>query len=178
MVVLEERPRIRTERLVLRTPELKDARRLGELANDWDVVRMTTRMPWPYPPEEARSFIQRLRRGGSDRQHTFLIEAPGEGPAGLMGFFYDEGQRLPEVGYWLGRPYWGQGFATEALDAAMRWAREGWGRRAIRSGHFADNHASGRVLTKAGFLYTGEVEQRFSRARGEPVATRMMIWLA
>lgn len=176
MVVMEDRPRIRTQRLVLRAPELKDARRIGELANDWDVVRMTTRMPWPYPPDEARAFIRRVHQVPAADRHTFLVEAPGEGAAGMLGFFFDEGQRLPEVGYWLGRPYWGQGLATEALTAAMRWAGERW--RAVRSGHFADNHASGGVLVKAGFLYTGEVEQRFSRARNETVPTRMMIWLA
>jgi RimJ/RimL family protein N-acetyltransferase len=46
------------------------------------------------------------------------------------------------------------------------------------AGHFADNDASGRVLVKAGFLYTGVVEHKASIARGEPVDTRMMVWLA
>jgi len=53
-----------------------------------------------------------------------------------------------------------------------------FGVRAVIAGHFADNAASGRVLEKCGFLYTGEVRQRFSLARGEEAATRMMVWLA
>ena len=60
----------------------------------------------------------------------------------------------------------------------MDWARRKWKKRAVVAGHFADNPASGRVLSKAGFLYTGEVKQRPSLARGEPAATRMMVWLA
>jgi RimJ/RimL family protein N-acetyltransferase len=48
----------------------------------------------------------------------------------------------------------------------------------VASGHFADNPASGRVLEKAGFLYTGDIERRYSRARAEAVDTRMMVWLA
>jgi RimJ/RimL family protein N-acetyltransferase len=62
--------------------------------------------------------------------------------------------------------------------AVLSWAREVWGRRAVVSGHFADNPASGRVLEKAGFLYTGEVQPRHSTARGEVAPTRMMVWLA
>ena len=67
---------------------------------------------------------------------------------------------------------------TEAARAAMAWAREQWGRRVVVSGHFADNPASGRVLEKAGFLYTGEVQPRHCHARGQTADTRMMIWLA
>jgi RimJ/RimL family protein N-acetyltransferase len=64
------------------------------------------------------------------------------------------------------------------VTAALAWAREGWARRVLTSGHFADNASSGRVLTKADFLYTGEVEHRFSIARREEAPTRMMVWLA
>ena len=82
------------------------------------------------------------------------------------------------MGYWLGRPYWGQGLATEAASAALVWAGEGWRRRYLMAGHFADNPASGQVLCKTGFLYTGEVVPRHSLARGEAAPTRMMVWLA
>jgi RimJ/RimL family protein N-acetyltransferase len=58
------------------------------------------------------------------------------------------------------------------------WALKAFGRRALIAGHFADHPASGRVLVTCGFLYTGEVQQRFSIARGAAATTRMMIWLA
>ena len=67
---------------------------------------------------------------------------------------------------------------TEAVRAALGWARGGWRRRYLLAGHYADNPASGHVLVKAGFLYTGEVIPRFSLARGESAPTRMMVWLA
>ena len=95
----------------------------------------------------------------------------------MLGFDAADPQR-PEVGYWLGRPFWGRGYASEALKAAMTWARADWGKNALWAGHFADNPASGGVLIKAGFLYTGDVETRHCVARGEDVATRMMVWLA
>jgi RimJ/RimL family protein N-acetyltransferase len=177
MTTIEAPPRIRTERLNLRPPELADVDRIHELAADWDVVRMTTRMPWPYRREDALDFVRRVRASRSEDAYTFVIEG-ADGPAGLIGFFTEAGQRLPEIGYWLGRPYWGRGYATEAADAALRWAASAWGRRGVRSGHFADNDASGRVLCKTGFLYTGEVIPKMSRARGEITPTRMMVWLA
>jgi RimJ/RimL family protein N-acetyltransferase len=84
----------------------------------------------------------------------------------------------PEIGYWLGRPFWGRGLATEAVSGALSWAKKAWRRRMVVSGHFADNPASGRVLEKAGFLYTGEIRPRHSVARGVSADTRMMVWLA
>ena len=83
------------------------------------------------------------------------------------------------VGYALGRPFWNRGYATEAARAGLRWAKRDWGRKVVVAGHFADNPASGQVLCKAGFLYTGDVEKRACAARGgELVPTRLMVWLA
>ena len=93
---------------------------------------------------------------------------------GVLGFHPKVGLS-PEIGYWIGRPFWGAGYMTEAVIAALEWARQGWAKRLLVSGHFADNAASGRVLVKAGFLYTGEVESRHSTARGEAADTRMMV---
>ena len=66
----------------------------------------------------------------------------------------------------------------EAVQGALAWAKNDWRKKLVVAGHFADNPASGQVLVKAGFLYTGVVEAKPSVARGEPVDTRMMIWLA
>jgi len=60
----------------------------------------------------------------------------------------------------------------------LDWARRDWRRKLVVAGHFADNPASGAVLCKAGFLYTGDVEHPWSQARQGPVRTRMMVWLA
>jgi len=84
----------------------------------------------------------------------------------------------PEIGYWLAKPWWGAGLATEAVNRALKWAKEDWGRKVVRAGHFADNPASGAVLIKSDFLYTGEVLDQPSVARGENAPTRMMVWIA
>jgi RimJ/RimL family protein N-acetyltransferase len=177
MTGLDLAPRISTERLQLRRPALADAPAIAKLADDFAVSGNTTRMPFPYRPADARAFIALARGLDPREQITFAIEHRDAGVIGALGF-HRGGGPAPELGYWLGRPYWGKGLATEAVRGALRWAQADWSRRLILAGHFSDNDASGRVLIKTGFLYTGEVQRRFSRARSAEAATRMMVWIA
>ena len=165
---------LETARLRLRPAKAGDAPRITSLINDPDVARMSTRIPHPYALEDAESFLARCE---AEDEKVFAIDYADDGLVGVIGF-HDTGRLGPEVGYWLGRPYWGKGLATEATQAALVLAAKSWGRRCVVSSHFADNPASGRVLEKAGFLYTGEVRKPFSRARQSPVDTRRMVWLA
>jgi RimJ/RimL family protein N-acetyltransferase len=170
--------RIETERLILRPLRFSDARRVTEQIADVDILRLLARAPWPYRLEDAEQWLDTLPRLDPDRNQPLAIEHRDHGLIGGTGFHTEEGERLPELGYWLARAHWGQGLATEAAVAALSWARDHWGKRGVVSAHFVDNPASARVLVKAGFLYTGVVAPRMSRARGEAVATRMMVWLA
>ena len=147
------------------------------LADDPGVSRMTTSIPHPFQRQMAEDFIDRMSKTDPRREVTFAVTRRDGDFMGVLGIHPKDGL-APELGYWLGRPFWGQGYMTEAVTAALTWAGEAWGKRVLTSGHFADNEASGRVLTKACFLYTGEVEPRFSVARGEEATTRMMVWLA
>ena len=177
MCVIETSPVVETRRLILRAPAPQDAPRIAALANDLDIARMTKRMPHPFQMRDADDFVLQVASQDPRRANTFVIDHEDVGPIGVIGLFEGE-DRVPETGYWIGREYWGRGFATEALDAALVWASRKWKRRALVAGHFPDNPASGRVLEKAGFLYTGETRPAFSRARGESADTRMMVWLA
>jgi RimJ/RimL family protein N-acetyltransferase len=175
--LMEHRPSLATDRLTLRSPAAADAPRIAELACDKGVARMTTSIPYPLTLAQAEDFLARMDERDSDREELFAIEAPGEGLIGLLGFHPNEAG-APEIGYWLGRPYWGRGYATEAARGAMAWVRDGWKKRYVFAGYFADNPASGEVLVKTGFLYTGEIKDRYSMARDAEAATRMMVWLA
>ena len=172
-----ERPSLATARLTLRSPRAQDAPRISELASDLGVARMTTSIPYPLTVDQAEGFLGRMEARNPAREAIFAVDLAGEGLIGMLGFHPSDGL-APEVGFWFGRPYWGHGYATEAAKAAMAWVREGWKKRFVVSGHFADNPASGAVLVKAGFLYTGEVEPRYSMARDDDAPTRMMVWLA
>lgn len=177
MCVIEPTPVIDTRRLSLRGPEPRDLSRLASLANDPDIARMTLRMPHPYGSGDAEAFLLNVASQDPRKAATFVIADDGDRPVGVIGLFEDA-DPAPEIGYWVGRPYWGRGYATEALEGALAWARRKWRRRALVAGHFDDNPASGRVLEKAGFLYTGERRTAFSRARNALTTSRRMVWLA
>lgn len=176
MCMIETSPQIRTRRLVLRDPSPSDAASLATWCNDYDLARMTSRMPWPYEARHAEEFIETALEADRRRDVRFVIEQEDDGVVGVLGFSPSEDERI-EVGYWIGRPWWGRGLATEALTGALEWAGRDWRQPFVTAGHFADNPASGAVLCKAGFLYTGDVQARFSKARGAKAQTRMMVWL-
>ena len=177
MCVIETSPVVETRHLVLRAPAPQDAPRIAALANDIDIARMTKRMPHPFHVKHAEDFVVQVAAQDPARASTFVIEHEDQGPVGVIVLFEGE-DRVPETGYWIGREFWGRGFATEALEGALVWASRKWRRRALVAGHFADNPASGRVLEKAGFLYTGETRRAFSLARRADADTRMMVWMA
>jgi RimJ/RimL family protein N-acetyltransferase len=168
---------IRTERLRLRAPRFEDAPTIARLAADYAIASMTTRMPYPYGEADARAFIAHSRAQDRSLDNSFVIEHRDAGPIGALGF-HRGGAAPLEMGYWIGRPHWRKGYATEAVLGALGWAGSDWRRKVVMSGHFIDNEPSAHVLIKAGFLYTGEVLRRPSLARGETTATRMMVWLA
>ena len=170
------RPVLQSQRLTLRPPVAADAVRMAELANDFDVTRMTGSMPHPYTVVDAQAFMDRVERGDGDHEPFFAIDGE-DGFAGVVGLYPHAGA-ASELGYWLGRPYWGRGYATEAGRRIMEWVKAEWRRRVIIASHFADNPVSGGVLCKIGFLYTGEIQRHHCKARGEDVPSRMMVWLA
>jgi RimJ/RimL family protein N-acetyltransferase len=104
------------------------------------------------------------------RDFVYAVDLPGEGLIGVIGA-HRRSEDGFEMGYWFGRPYWGQGFATEAATAFVTEAGK---LGDLQAGHFVDNPASGRVLTKVGFAYTGETKPMFSLGRGESVACKRM----
>lgn len=164
---------IETERLKLRRPRLSDAQRMARFLNDPGVGRMLAMTPLPYLPVAAEGWIMTLAaRAPLGKDFVYAVELPGEGLVGLIGAHARSDDSF-EVGYWYGRPFWGQGFATEALLGFLTEANK---LGALQSGHFADNPASGRVLEKSGFAYTGEIQPTFSMGRGEHAPCRRMAY--
>jgi RimJ/RimL family protein N-acetyltransferase len=142
------------------------ARAIGEEA----VVRNLATAPWPYGEAEAQKF---LGVPVDPDQPRFLIFARTGGAPRLVGGcgISPSPEGAPEMGYWIARPYWGLGFATEAGRQLIHIARA-MNLPKLSAGHFLDNPASGAVLRKLGFKSTGRVAQRYSLARGgeAPVA--------
>jgi RimJ/RimL family protein N-acetyltransferase len=154
---------------------MSDAPRIARFCGDPGVGRNLAMTPLPYLETAAEGWIMTLKaREPLGRDLVYAVELTGEGLIGCIGAHARgalEGVQNFEVGYWFGRPYWGQGMATETLSGFLTEARN---LGPLQAGHFVDNPASGRVLQKAGFTYTGETTDMFSLGRGERVACRRM----
>jgi RimJ/RimL family protein N-acetyltransferase len=146
----EARARVlKTVRLVLHTPCFEDAKRLATLVNDRRIAENTARIPHPYGIADAREWIGAVT---SQSAETYLITVGGE-IVGGCGIDVRDG--LPEIGYWLGVPFWGNGYATEAARALIDHAFADLGHEVVISGARVSNPASRRVLEKCGFQWTG-----------------------
>jgi RimJ/RimL family protein N-acetyltransferase len=162
----------RTTRLLLRPGFPEDAQALAMAIADQAIVRNLAVVPWPYTLRDAEAFLASPR---DPVLPSFLIFERTDGAPRLVGSC-GLGRRASgavELGYWIGRPFWGRGLATEAGRALIDIAR------ALRLGqleasHFIDNPASARVLDKLGFQSTGLIAPRMNCARGEEVPARLM----
>lgn len=152
---------IRTRRLELRPVHVADAPRLALLAGDYDVASMTGTIPHPYSEQMAGEWIASVLAG--EEGLVFAISHTGLliGCAGYRVRAEDHA----EMGYWIGKPFWSQGFATEAVEALIRHAFEQPGLDHLTAGHFEGNAASQQVLAKFGFVPIGS-ETRDCAARG------------
>ena len=162
----------RTERLLLRPGWAEDAPALAEAIADESVVRNLASAPWPYRLTDAEAFLAIERR---PNEATFLIFRRTAGAPRLIGTagFGRRPDGSTELGYFISRPHWGLGYATEAARAVVAIARDGLRLRRLHAGHFLDNPASGRVLEKIGFRPTGVIAPRYSAGRGENAPCRL-----
>ncbi|WP_395612128.1 GNAT family N-acetyltransferase [Allosphingosinicella sp.] len=154
----------RTERLLLRPGWREDAPALFRMIADESIIRNLAQAPWPYTLGDAEAFLMRERRA---HETPCLIFLRGDGAPALVGAV-GLGPALEggtELGYWIARPYWGRGIATEAGAALIANARDSLRLPRLVAGHFTDNPASGRVLQKLGFRPTGATRARYSAGR-------------
>lgn len=157
----------RTPRLLLRPGWMEDAPALAHAINDPAVARNLARVPSPYTRADAEAFLALPQDTRLPRLLAFTRTNGAPRLVGGCGVHLDEEGR-PELGYWIARPYWGLGFATEAGRAVLSMARAA-GVADIRASHFVDNPASGNVLRKLGFRHDGKTRPLFSVARGATV---------
>src|SRR5262249_49702349 len=150
-------PVLETERLKLRAPRPGDAGQVAMLANDRRIAENTARIPHPYTLADAQRVLAAANR--SDAETTFAITLADGTLIGACGLELREGPgaagTTPELGIWLGIPYWGCGYATEAVRALIDHAFTELGHDALQAGARVTNPASRRVLEKCGFQWTG-----------------------
>jgi len=163
---------IRTERLFLRPGWPEDLEELLQVLGDDAVVRGIGVAPLPRSVDELREFLARRR----DRRlpHFFINLRDDNGARLIGGIGLGRSGEDVEMGYWIARPFRGQGYAVEAVKAVLAEARM-LGHKQVIAAHFADNEASARVLERAGFKATGETSMRYSAGRGGEAPARLFV---
>ncbi len=152
-------PALHTERLVLRPFTLADAPDVQRLAGDRDVAATVGDIPHPYEDGLAEQWIagheEQFRKGD---EVVFAITKNDDGHLiGAIGLHLKPGKAAfwAELGYWIGKPWWNRGYATEAAGAVLEYGFETLGLNRIQASHFGNNPASGRVMQKIGMTFEG-----------------------
>src|SRR3954469_16340523 len=150
---------LRTERLLLRPLRPEDAGAIHRLVNDWEGVRMLSQLPFPYPRELADKWIastlEQIERGTGYHLAITGQENGEEMLIGCIGLRLDITPRVGNVGYWIGRRFWGHGVGTEAAARLSRWALANLDLDRLEAHVAVDNPGSGVVLRRAGFREVG-----------------------
>lgn len=168
MTYESKQPTLRTERLLLRPFRAADAADVRRLAGAREIALGTLNVPHPYPEGEAERWIG-THQGGYERGEmaSFAITLSLTGELlGALGLKAEQAHERAELGYWVGVPYWRQGFCTEAARAVLDFGFRDMRLNRIHAHHFVDNPGSGGVLRRIGMRYEGRLRQHI-RKEGE-----------
>ena len=150
-------PILETPRLELGTWGESDIPELVPLISAREVAATTLRIPHPYEKKHAREFLASIAK---ENELRLAIRLRKDGRlCGGVGLHPEAQHNRAELGYWIGVPYWGNGYATEAATAVVRYGFEQLKLNRIFATHFTHNPASGNVLRKIGMKYEGRMRQ-------------------
>ena len=160
---------LETERLILRPIEEGDVPALFPLINDADVAASMLSSSYPYPEHEFREFVKKALEAMERRErYEMAITLKETGlPIGAVRFFHIAWEHLrTEMGYWLGKEYWGHGYMSEAVQRMVRFGIRDLGLEKAYDYCFTDNAASIRVLEKTGFRQEGYIRHGVKKGDG------------
>ncbi|QVK21583.1 GNAT family N-acetyltransferase [Mycoplasmatota bacterium] len=156
---------LKTDRLLLRSLSIQDSDRIEELAGEYDVAKTTLNIPHPYPKGSAKEFINGvLNAEESGKVVIFAItEKTTHDLVGIMSIQFSNIHKRGELAYWVGKPYWGIGYGTEAAKSILSYGFEELKLNKIYAQAFTANPGSWRVMEKIGLKYEGTLKQHVFR---------------
>ncbi|NMH72175.1 GNAT family N-acetyltransferase [Bacillus sp. RO2] len=155
---------IHTERLNLRPLKLQDADRVEELASDYELAKTTLNVPHPYPAGSAADFIRSMWAAEEKGLVVFaIVEKESDSLLGIINIKQTLAYKRGELGYWVGRPYWGKGYGTEAARAMVEYGFNVLGLNKVFAGAFTDNPGSWHIMEKVGMKHEGTWRQHAMR---------------
>lgn len=158
-------PPLLTERLILRSLTLEDAQDVQHLAGERDVAATVIRIPHPYEDGMAEAWIRSCYDTFEKEEglHFAITLRTDRNLIGVIGLEFDRASENSELGYWIGKPYWNCGYATEAAKAVVAYGFEVLKLNRIHAYFFKRNVASGRVLEKIGMQCEGCLRQHVKK---------------
>lgn len=149
---------IKTNRLNIRPYEQGDEEAIYGVINSQGIFETTLNIPYPYPREQLKIWLHFIMKnslykrgyeyGIFKKDHTYI------GNVGIVNI--DWVNHHAEITYFIGEEYWGQGYATEAVRAMIRFAFQELGLERIQGRCMVINPASLRVMQKCGLKYEGK----------------------
>ena len=158
-------PPLLTEKLLLRSLTLEDAQDVQHLAGERDIASTLSNMPHPYEDGMAEEWIRSCSgKFEKDEALNFaIIRRTDKKLIGEIELRLDRENESGELGYWIGKPYWNCGYATEAARAVVAYGFEVLKLNRVQAKHFKRNAASRRVLEKIGMCYEGCLRQHVKK---------------
>lgn len=162
---MSELPRLTTDRLILRPFTLADAANVQSLAGDWAIADTTLNIPHPYEDGMAEEWISHHREQFVNKEQVTLAITLRTNNAlvGAIGLRLTLRFARAEMGYWIGKPYWGQGYCTEAAKALLAYGFGELQLNKIFASHLVRNPASGRVMQKIGMTNEGTLREHVQK---------------
>ncbi|WNS76348.1 GNAT family N-acetyltransferase [Bacillus sp. DTU_2020_1000418_1_SI_GHA_SEK_038] len=145
------------KRVILRSLTLDDAEKVEEYASDYEISKTTLNIPHPYPKGSARDFIRSVLEAQKEgRNFNFaIICKENRSFIGLIGLRPVTEHKRGEVGYWIGKPFWGNGYGTEAAKLIIKYGFEVLNLNRIYAAAFTSNPGSWRIMEKCGMKHEG-----------------------
>ncbi len=157
-------PILETKRLLLKMPSLELASDLTKLLQDRDISKNLSKVPYPYRLEDAQNFIKSSQENffkeNGEQEFGIFLKENGK-IIGMSGLDISTRHNHATLGYWLGKAYWGEGYATEVAQRMVAYGFDELKVHRIACAHFHTNPASGKVMQKAGFSYEGRRRGHF-----------------
>ena len=156
-------PALETPRLILRPLELADAEQIQARFPHWEIVKYLAKIvPWPYPADGARSFLETRALPAMERGEAWHWSLrPKTDPAQLIGVISLIRSGDTNRGFWIAPPWQGQGLMSEAADAVMDYWFDVLGFPLLRTNKAVENKSSSRISEKQGMRLVAIEEREF-----------------
>ncbi len=163
---MRQPPALKTDRLLLRPFTAADAEDIQQLAGDPAIADTTLNIPHPYDIERAKEWIDALQPQFEKGRRTVfaMIDGKMDNFIGAIELRIDQRYQRGELGYWIGKPFWNNGYCTEAGQAVLAYGFARLNLNRIYANHFSRNESSGRVMLKLGMLHEGHARQHVKKS--------------